>query len=168
MTNNQKIFGTQKVTTNANEKREGYRNPFPATDFIVEYDMGQGAGVKIPLIERLNFPYGLAIPGGFHERGISGLENACKEASEEINLEIIITDPDRPFLYMTDPNRDPRGHVISAVYLATGTGVLRAGDDAAAVSLYSPQEIKGLFGQDKFAFDHEKILTRYLSERWGI
>lgn len=155
------------ITTTAEEKRQGFQNPYPATDFIVEYELPDGQ-VKIPLIERLNFPYGLAIPGGFHEMGISGLENACKEASEELNLEIIIEDPDRPFLYMTDPARDPRGHVASAVYLAKGHGELQAGDDAKAAQFYTPQEIKDLFGQDLFAFDHEKILARYLSERWGL
>ena len=64
--------------------REGYRNPVPTTDLIIEYQMLKKKGIV--LIERLNFPFGLAIPGGFAEWGISLEENAV---NGKIKLKII-------------------------------------------------------------------------------
>lgn len=140
-----------------------YPCPKIATDIIIEYK--QGRQVYIPLIERKNPPLGLAIPGGFQEIGLTLAENARREAKEETNLEILIDHPEKPFLVLSHPERDPRGQVISVVFIAQGYGELKAGDDAASVKLYTPQDIKNMRFQGRFVFDHEKILTDYLHHR---
>lgn len=144
-------------------KREGYRNPIPTTDIIIEYSDGAKDGIV--LVERKNPPYGLAIPGGFAEYGLELHENAAKEAKEETNLEIIITEPNKPFLVSSKPDRDPRAHMISICYIAQGQGHLRAGDDAAQAYLFSHDEVQELIDQNKLAFDHGMILQSYLDWR---
>jgi 8-oxo-dGTP diphosphatase len=144
----------------------GYNNPPSATDIIIEYSDRRKDGIV--LITRKNPPYQgkLALPGGFHERGISLPENAAKEAKEETNLEIIIKgDPERPLCVHSNPNRDPRKHIISITYVAKGSGVLRVGDDAATATLYSIPDIIDLLGKNGFAFDHERALRKYLAYR---
>jgi ADP-ribose pyrophosphatase YjhB (NUDIX family) len=137
--------------------------PIPTTDIIIEYQNG------IVLVERRNPPYGLAIPGGFAERGLSLPDNARKEAREETGLEIIIEgDEDEPFCVMSDPDRDPRYHMISATYIAKGVGELKAGDDAKAARVYTINEVKDLIENDGLAFDHAKILIKYLKHRGYI
>lgn len=138
---------------------ENFRNPFPTTDVIIEY--GEG----IVLITRKNPPYGMALPGGFAEWGLSLDENARKEAMEETGLEVIIEDPERPFCVHSDPKRDPRGHMISVVYVAKGYGDLKAGDDAKTASVCSIDEVRRLVREKGFAFDHGRILEKYLAWR---
>src|SRR3989339_1687096 len=105
-----------------------HRNPFPATDIIIEYNDGLKEGIV--LIARRNPPYGLALPGGFAEWGLSLEENAIKEAKEETGLEVILESPTKPLCVRSDPSRDPRSHIISITYVGKGYGELLAGDDA--------------------------------------
>lgn len=144
------------------KKMGQYKNPIPATDIIIEYDKG------IVLIERKNPPYGIALPGGFAEFGISFGENAIKEAKEETNLDVIIENEEIPFCIHSNPNRDPRTHIVNIVYIAKGYGILRAGDDAKKAYVYSLNEIKDLIKKNVLAFDHGKILTKYLNYRGEI
>ena len=58
----------------------------------------------------------------------------------------------------SDPNRDPRGHIMSIAFLAKIiSGELKAEDDAENLKWV---EISGL-ASIKIAFDHSKILTDY-------
>ncbi|MFH1174412.1 MAG: NUDIX hydrolase [archaeon] len=136
-----------------------YKNPLLATDIIIQYEQKEKSGII--LIKRKNPPYGLAIPGGFAEYGLSLEDNARKEAKEETGLDIIIKKDQQPFLVCSNPERDPRTHVVSVVYVAKGKGFLRAGDDAKDAMLYSLDEIRAL-SPDAFAFDHYAILKAYL------
>jgi len=106
------------------------------------------------LILRKNPPYGWALPGGFIDYGESAEDAAIREAREETSLEI--SDLKLLSVY-SDPNRDPRYHTISTVFIANGKGIPRAGDDAAQIQV---------FGQNSFpadlAFDHNKILDDFL------
>lgn len=146
------------------EKNMGYRNPFPTTDVIIEYNDGRKDGVV--LVERLNPPFGLAIPGGFAEWGLSFPDNARKEAKEETGLDIeILHDEDRPFLVPSAPHRDPRGHMTGNVYIARGCGRLMAGDDAKRAFLFTREEIRRLIAEQRLVFDHGMILEKYL--RWN-
>ncbi|MFA6089433.1 MAG: NUDIX domain-containing protein [Candidatus Woesearchaeota archaeon] len=140
-----------------------YKNPIPTTDIIIEYYDEKCKKNGIVLIGRKNPPFGLAIPGGFAEYGLSFEDNAKKEAKEETNLEIDIKNPNLPFVY-SDPNRDPRGHITSNVYFAKGFGELKAGDDALpdSAKVYSKKEIQKLIQNNELVFDHAKILTDYL------
>ncbi len=140
-----------------------YRNPIPTTDIIIEYKDGQKDGIV--LITRKNPPYGLAIPGGFAEYGISFEENAVKEAKEETGLDVILESPEQPFCVHSNPERDPREHIISVAYIAKGYGRIKGGDDALNARLYSHDEVAELIKRDKLAFDHARILEKYLRIR---
>lgn len=144
-------------------KNRGYQNPVLTTDIIIEYDNGNKEGIV--LITRHNRPYGIALPGGFAEKGLSLGTNAKKEAREETGLDILIEDEDAPFCVRSDPKRDPRGHMISVCYLAQGYGELKAGDDAKTADVYSLAEVYVLIGRGVFAFDHETIVGKYLQAR---
>lgn len=135
-------------------------NPIPTTDIIIEYAQGDKGGIV--LITRKNPPYGLALPGGFAEYGISLEDNAVKEAKEETGLDVIIQNMGEPLMVRSDPSRDPRAHMISVVYVARGYGNLQAGDDAAAARIYSRDEVRQLIRDNKLAFDHGEILSSYL------
>ncbi|MBI5389861.1 NUDIX hydrolase [Candidatus Woesearchaeota archaeon] len=147
------------------EAIKNYRNPYPTTDLIIEYVDPKTLVEGIVLIDRRNPPYGLALPGGFAEWGISFGDNARKEAKEETNLEVIIADENKPFLVLSDPKRDPRGHMVSICYIVKGYGELKAGDDAQNALIVPYEKISDVIDQGKLAFDHHTILTAYLDER---
>ena len=144
--------------------KKKHHNPIPTTDVIIEYNDGLKEGII--LIDRINLPYGLAIPGGYAEYGKSFEKNAIKEAEEETGLEVILLD-NKPLCVQSDPDRDPRGHMASIVYLARGTGELKKGifDDARDPTLYSLDEVAELIKSRKLAFDHGEILQKYLVHR---
>jgi len=142
-----------------------YRPDMPSlsTDIIIEYQQQEKEGIV--LIKRKYHPAGLALPGGYAEKGFSLDDNARKEAKEETNLEIIIENVGRPFRVLSHPLRDPRTHMVTVVYLARGYGELKAGSDAKDVGLYAYPELLDLLGKNKFAFDHENIIRDYLKYR---
>lgn len=130
-----------------------YKNPVPAVDLIIEIE-GQG----LVLIERLNPPLGWALPGGFVEVGESLEQAAVREAKEETCLDVELLGQ---FHTYSDPNRDPRMHCISTVFVARATGTPRAEDDAKSVAIYPKDQLP-----DVLAFDHRKILEDYLNSDW--
>lgn len=127
------------------------RNPVPTVDIIIEI-----AG-KIVLIKRRNPPFGWAIPGGFIDYGESAEDAARREVKEETGLDIVNL---RQFHTYSNPDRDPRHHTISVVFVAQARGKPKACDDATDV---------GLFDQDalpsELAFDHCQILDDYYSNK---
>ncbi len=125
-----------------------YRNPIPTVDIIIEIE-----SKGIILIKRKNFPYGWAIPGGFVDYGESLEEAAIREAKEETDLDVELT---RQFHAYSAPNRDPRHHTISTVYIAKAKGIPKAKDDALEVGTFSESNLP-----DKIAFDHRSILQDY-------
>src|SRR5438552_10849103 len=119
-----------------------------AADVIIE------VGDRIVLIERRNFPPGWAIPGGFVEFGETVEHAAVREAREETSLEVEL----RALLGVySRPDRDPRGHTITIVYVGGGRGIPQARDDAQGVGLFSPDEPPA-----PLAFDHLEILADYV------
>jgi ADP-ribose pyrophosphatase YjhB (NUDIX family) len=140
------------------------QTPLIATDIIIEYNDGKKQGIV--LIERRDFPYGIAIPGGMAEVGLTLEQNAVKESKEETGLEVVIENPEQPLCVHSDPNRDPRAHVVSVTYIGRGQGVLKAGDDAKIARLYSIDEVVNMLGKEMFAFDdHENIIRKFLVYR---
>ncbi len=128
-----------------------YRNPLPAVDIIIETPEG------LVLIQRKNPPTGTALPGGFIEEGESAEEAARREAREETGLEVELLE----LLYLySRPDRDPRRHVISAVFIARAKGRPTAGDDAARAFLHREETLPG-----DLVFDHREILEDYLRYR---
>ena len=104
-----------------------YQNPIPTVDIIIETEKG------IVLIKRKNPPYGWAIPGGFVDYGESLEEAAIREAKEETGLDVKLI---KQFHTYSDPNRDPRQHTITTVYIAKAKGTPKAGDDAADLGVF--------------------------------
>jgi ADP-ribose pyrophosphatase YjhB (NUDIX family) len=130
---------------------EAYQNPVPTVDIIIEME-SRG----IVLIKRKNPPSGWAIPGGFVDYGESLEEAAVREAREETNLEVELS---RQFHTYSDPNRDPRHHTITTVYIAKGKGKPEAKDDALELGIFTRSNLP-----EQMAFDHRTILEDYFRQ----
>ena len=126
------------------------RNPLPTVDIIIEVD---DRGVV--LIERKNFPPGWALPGGFVDYGEPLEIAAVREAKEETSLDVKLTEQ---FHVYSDPNRDPRHHTVSVVFIATATGTPKGADDAKTARLFKESELP-----TPLAFDHSIILRDYFA-----
>ena len=132
-----------------------YKNPKLTVDILIELDHAPG---QLVFIERKNPPLGLALPGGFVDEGEFVADAAVREAKEETGLDIELVEL---FHVYSDPARDPRGHSVAIVYVATASGEPVAGDDAAAVIVTDPDQSPPLI------FDHGKILADYIARRRG-
>ena len=131
----------------------GHRNPVPTVDIIIELESG-----GIVLIRRKNPPPGWALPGGFVDYGESLEEAAVREAREETGLQIKIL---RQFQTYSRPDRDPRQHTISTVFIARAAGRPQAGDDAGALGVFTRDNLPA-----RLAFDHAEILNDYFNQRF--
>lgn len=129
--------------------------PLVAVDGIVLL-YKENVFVGIVAIERKNPPFGLALPGGFVDIGESCETAVVREMKEELSLDVdLIT----MFNVYSEPERDPRGHVISVVYILKSDGAPVAKDDAKAIKIISLND----FEKFDFAFDHKKIIKDYVS-----
>lgn len=130
-----------------------YRSPNPTVDIIIEHKGG------IVLIQRKNYPFGWAIPGGFVDYGESVEHAAIREAKEETNLRVRLK---RQFHVYSDPNRDPRQHTISTVFIAEAkSGVLEGKDDARKAAIFTRRTLPKVM-----AFDHRKVLKDYFGKKY--
>jgi 8-oxo-dGTP diphosphatase len=129
------------------------RAPLPTVDIIIERE---GGGVV--LIKRKNPPFGWALPGGFVDYGETLEQAAVREAKEETCLEVTSI---RQFHAYSAPDRDPRGHTISMVFIARSSGEPRAADDAQEIGIFQPDQLP-----QPLAFDHGKILADYFSHAY--
>ncbi len=127
-----------------------YRNPVPTVDIIIQIP-----GKGVVLIERKNEPYGWAIPGGFIDYGEQAEAAAIREAKEETGLDVVLTDLLGVF---SKPNRDPRQHTLSVVYIAVpvDSRALTAGDDAQSARIFDLGDLP-----EPIVFDHAQILQQY-------
>jgi 8-oxo-dGTP diphosphatase len=130
------------------------QTPYLCVDGIIElYENDTFEGIV--LIERKNRPYGLAIPGGFVDRGETLESAVVREMKEETNLDVQITSLLNIY---SDPQRDPRFHTASAVYICRAEGAPVGQDDAKEAKVYTINEIPW----EKLVFDHEQILRDYI------
>ncbi len=126
--------------------------PLLAADAVILFAGG------IVLIKRDNPPFDgcYALPGGFVEVGETVEAAAIREAREETGL---VVDLLGLVGIYSDPARDPRGHVVSAAFLARGSGELSAGSDARMA------EVVALKSLPPLAFDHDKIISDAISRK---
>jgi 8-oxo-dGTP diphosphatase len=130
------------------------RTPPLTVDVVIELE--DRPGRPVVLIERGHPPPGFALPGGFVEFGETVEEAARREAREETGLDIRIV---ALLGVYSDPARDPRGHTVSVVYVASARGEPVAGDDAAGVL------VADAAAPPPLAFDHGRILADYRARR---
>jgi 8-oxo-dGTP diphosphatase len=112
---------------------------------------------KLILIQRKNFPEGLALPGGFVDYGETGRQAAIRESKEELGIDIAIVED----LGTWDAaDRDPRAHNVSRAFKGEILGgELKAGDDAKAVVKVDITDLDDV----DFAFpDHKEMIQKAL------
>jgi 8-oxo-dGTP diphosphatase len=115
---------------------------------------------RVLLVQRKHQPFAgkWALPGGFVDMEETLEAAARRELGEETGIR---TGKLHQLATFGDPGRDPRGRVISVVYVAEvdpGAVQPQAADDAADVGWFSLQR------PPQLAFDHVAILT--MARRW--
>lgn len=133
--------------------KAGYRNPLVTVDIIIELNGG------IILIERVNPPHGWAIPGGFVDYGESLESAAVREAKEETSLNITLIEQ---FHSYSSPDRDPRHHTITTVFIARSQDKPAANDDAKRIGAFTKNRLPS-----PIVFDHGKIIDDYFRYKQG-
>lgn len=131
-----------------------HKNPDSTVDVILQKDS------HILLIRRKKDPFKdyLALPGGFINIGELVEDAMRREAKEETSLEI---EPIDILGVYSDPQRDPRKHILSIVFVGRILqGEAKSGDDSIAIEWVHIDEIKNR----KLGFDHNRILSDY--KKW--
>ncbi|MFJ8628950.1 NUDIX domain-containing protein [Kitasatospora sp. NPDC093550] len=111
---------------------------------------------RVLLIQRADEPHkgSWALPGGYVDQGERCDRAAARELEEETGIVAMPEELVQVNAY-TDPDRDPRGRVVTVSYLlevASGVTAV-AGDDAATAEWHPLDKLPPL------AFDHAQILA---------
>ncbi|MDX1943491.1 MAG: NUDIX domain-containing protein [Saprospiraceae bacterium] len=132
-----------------------YEHPRPAlTVDCVIFGLDEGNKLKVLLIQRGHEPFlGFwALPGGFVSMEETLEEAALRELEEETGVTNLFIEQLYTF---GDPERDPRGRVVSVAYFALvnlSEHPVQAASDAKNVKWFELERLPAL------AFDHENIL----------
>jgi 8-oxo-dGTP diphosphatase len=140
-------------------KEQRYRNPTPTVDTIIQRNS------RILLVKRKKDPFKgyLVLPGGFVNEGERVEDAAKREVKEETSLDIELLDILGVY---SDPTRDPRGHMMSTVFIGKISSNndkvdAVAQDDAAAIEWLSLEVID----TRNVGFDHKRIISDYKTWR---
>lgn len=142
-----------KVASLLSQFEHEWKRPSVTADGIVT------RGNEILLIRRGKEPFkGLhALPGGFLDYNEKLEDCVVREVLEETGVKTSVVDLVGVY---SAPDRDPRGHVVTAVYhLQPVSGTARAGDDAEGA------EWMPLDRLPKLAFDHGRIVQDFMAKR---
>lgn len=134
-------------------------SPFATVDVIIEMEdhpLSRPGAPAFVLIERRFSPLGWALPGGFVDVGEPLSVAARREALEETSLDVELV---TQFHSYSNPQRDPRRHTISTVFIGKAKGTPVAADDAGAIAICTEETLPPL------AFDHGQILADYFEYR---
>ena len=134
-----------------------YKKPSVTVDIFIH-----NKNKEFILIKRKNNPFkdSWALPGGFVDYGESLEDAAIREAKEETNIDINII---KQFKVYSSPSRDPRGHTITLVFIATGDmSSMFADDDAKDINVFSFNDLEDI----DLAFDHKIILTEIFNSEF--
>ena len=137
-----------------------YEYPRPMVTVDVVVLTSQTDQLHVLLIQRAQEPFqgAWALPGGFVDMDESLEEAAGRELAEETGVEGIDLEQLQTY---GDPNRDPRGRVISVAYctLLPSKNIqhIQGGSDASQARWFPVDELPNL------AFDHSKILADALN-----
>lgn len=117
--------------------------------------------LKLLLIKRASYPYKdcWALPGGFCQKGENVSETAYRELKEETNVGSAYL---KPIGIFGEEGRDPRGWIISNLYLALMDGEackLRAGSDA-----WEARWFQVTFSQKEIKRDIQENTARIVKE----
>jgi len=129
-----------------------YKNPIPTVDAIIQNS------TSILLVKRSKDPFKnqFALPGGFVNEGETIEEAIKREVYEETSLEV---HPIDILGVYSDPKRDPRGHMMTVVFIVLIIrGNPMAGDDAKEISWIPIEKINDI----QIAFDHKLIIHDFL------
>ncbi|WP_099222758.1 NUDIX domain-containing protein [Listeria costaricensis] len=148
-----------------------YETPSVTIDNVIfSYDRQEDL-LKILLIKRKNHPFQdyWALPGGFIQKGESADDCCIRETYEETGIKIFADQIEQLYTF-TEPERDPRGWILTISYLAFLHQLpVQAGSDAGEARWFDiwidSNEISLVSGDDtliltdqKLAFDHVKII----------
>jgi 8-oxo-dGTP diphosphatase len=134
-----------------------HKNPIPTVDTIIQRNS------QILFVKRKKEPFKdkLTFPGGFVDGNEKVEDTSIREVKEETSLSIKLIDILGVY---SNPSRDPRGHIISTVFIAEISDNNKteaiAGDDAAEIKWIDIETIDN----ESFGFDHKKIITDY--KKW--
>lgn len=126
-----------------------YKNPKPTVDVVII------DGTRVVLIKRGREPFKgqWVFPGGFVDYGETVEGAAIREAMEETGIKVAL---ETILGIYSNPNRDPRGHNVSVVFIGRVIeGEPIGGDDADEAEWRNIYTIK----PEDLAFDHGLILT---------
>lgn len=132
-----------------------YEYPRPAlTVDCVIFGLDESNQLKVLLIQRALEPFKdyWALPGGFVDMSETLEAAALRELEEETGVRDVFIEQ---LFTFGDPDRDPRGRVVSVAYFALvnlGEHPVRASSDARNVKWFELDKMPDL------AFDHAKIL----------
>lgn len=139
-----------------NDKQQ-HKNPIPTVDTIIQRDS------QILFVKRKRDPFKehFVFPGGFVNEGEKVEDAALREVKEETSLSVELVDILGVY---SDPSRDPRGHIMSTVFIGkisdNDKNEAKAGDDAGAIQWIDLEDVDNKF----FGFDHKTIISDY--KKW--
>jgi 8-oxo-dGTP diphosphatase len=140
--------------SNENKMDDKPRNPIPTIDIIISENSNSN---KILLIKRKKDPFKdyYSLPGGFVNEGEKVEDALRREAEDELLVKV---EPIDILGVYSDPNRDPRGHIMSITFVGkTNSGEPKAGDGVAELKWFEINDLKNI----NLGFDHLKILSDY-------